>query len=314
MAVLIQPDLTNPIEWQEVRFQHKAVSGFMQRYWLIAPAALGMAIGLIVLSLRNVTSPTRDVAIYLIWVVHALVAARTIAAAGNAISREHDGKTWDILVMTGIEARQILIGKWLGVLRQVAPWMLGLGVLRLAMIPVFTLSLLNRFAWWTTRGGSYYNVGPLYEFPSVSWSAAGPFLAVGMTVVLTVLEVMACAALGLATSAVSRRGWMAMVTAFMLRFAPVLIFAAFTRYEVGNAPSWRILRFAPLAIGDSGTSPLYQLSLPITTWTTTAHQNALPGLLGATLLLIAILGISLWAASRAIRQSGALTTVEAQQT
>ncbi len=313
MAVLTrrQPGLRNPIEWQEIRFQRKNVSAFMQRFWLIAPLALVAAFGTIALSLRDMSSPTRDLAIYLIWVVHALVVARTIAAAANAVSREHDGKTWDILVMTGIHARQILIGKWLGVLRQVAPWILALGALRLMMIPVFTLSLLNRFAWWTTRGG-YGNAGPLYEAPFVSWSAGGPLLAVGMTIVLTVLEGMACAALGLATSAVTRRGWLAMTMAFMLRFAPVVIFAAFTRYEVGSAPSWRILRFSPLAIGDGGTSPLYQLSLPITTWTTTAHQNALPGLLGATLLLTVILGLSLWVALKAIRQSGALTQAEAQ--
>lgn len=308
MAVLTrrQPGLTNPIEWQEFCFQRKNISAFMQRFWLIAPLALVAAFGTIVLSLRDMSSPTRDLAIYLIWVVHALVVSRTIAAAANAVSREHDGKTWDILVMTGIHARQILIGKWLGVLRQVAPWMLGLGMLRLMMIPVFMLSLLNRFAWWTTRSGGYGNAGPLYEAPFVSWSAGGPLLAVGMTIVLTALEVMACAALGLATSAITRRGWLAMTMAFMLRFAPVVIFAAFTRYEVGNAPSWRILRFSPLAIGDGGTSPLYQLSLPITTWTTTAHQNALPGLLGATLLLVAILALSLWVAYGSIRRSGAL--------
>lgn len=308
MAVLTrrQHTLTNPVEWQELRFQRKNVSAFMQRFWLIGPLALVAAFGTVVLSLRDMTSPTRDLAIYLIWVVHVLVVARTIAAAANAVSREHDGKTWDILVMTGIHARQILIGKWLGVLRQVAPWMLGLGALRLVMIPVFTLSLLNRFAWWTSRSNGSYNNGPMYEAPFVGWSAGGPLLAVGMTIVLTLLEGMACAALGLATSAVTRRGWMAMTMAFMLRFAPVVIFAAFTRYEIGNAPSWRILRFSPLAIGDAGTSPLYQLSLPITTWTTTAHQNALPGLMGATLLLVLILGLSLWAAYNAIRQSGAL--------
>jgi hypothetical protein len=284
----------------------------MRRYRLLGPATLVVAIAVIVLSLTDVTNPTRNMGIYLIWIVHALVVARAIAAGANTISREHVGKTWDVLVLTGIDAQRILMGKWLAVMHQVAPWMLGLGIVRLVMIPVFMLSLVNRFAWWTTRGSSTYNYGGLNDLPLVSWSPGASLLAVIMTVSLTLLEVMACTALGMASSAVTRKGWSAIVVAFCLRFAPVVIFTAFTQYEVGDRPAWRVLTFTPLSLADSGTSTLYQLSLPITSRTIFMQNNALVGLSLATILLIIFLAVSLWAANRAILRSGALSIQESR--
>jgi hypothetical protein len=123
---------------------------------------------------------------------------------------------------------------------------------------------------------------------------------------LTLLEAMSAAALGLAAGAVTRRSWLAMIAAFCVRFLPVAIFALVVKQQVGTGPSWRILRATPLALADSGSASLYQMVLPRTTWTVSAHCHALGGILLATLLLTLLLVVSLIIAWAAIRASGAL--------
>ena len=305
----------NPIEWQEMKHQERSIPAYMRRYWWLAPLALALAVAGVASMLRQVTAGTREAALYVIWIVHALAAARALAAGANAISREHVRLTWDTLVMTGVSAKQILFGKWLGVLRHAAPWMLLLATVRLAMLPVFMLAFVNRYAWRHTYGGygsgnyggAYYGVSPVIDW--VPWAAV---LAVMLTVVLTVLELLTCTALGLAASATLRRGWLAMIAAFCVRFAPVIFFAAFTYYEVGDSPSWRILRFPWLSLADGGTAALYQLSLPLATWTSGTHITALPGALMSAGLLLAMLAGALGVAWYAIRSAGALPHPETQ--
>jgi len=303
MIVLRQ--ITNPIEWQETHHQRRNTVPLIRRWRLLGPLALVFAVGVVALTLHNVASPTRELALMVVWIIHALTGARALAAGANAVSREHDGQTWIPLILTGVTVRQILIGKWLGVLHQVAPWMLALGTLRLAMLPIFMLAFTNRYAW---RFGYRYNMSGYYYDPyaAIDWVAWAAVAAVIMTVVLTVLEVMCCTAIGLAASAVIKRGWLAMIVAICVRFAPVVLFAAFTRYEVGLGPSWRLLRFTPLALADSGSAPLYQLALPLTSWTGGAHESALPGLLLAAGLLVVLLGGALFVAWAALRAAGAL--------
>ncbi len=301
----------NPIEWQETRHQQHHLPAILQRYWWLAALTLAVAVATIALTLRTVTAPTRDLALYLIWIVHALAASRCIAAGANAISREHVGLTWDTLVMTGVSDRLILAGKWLGVMRHAAPWMLMLAAVRLAILPVMMLSFLNRYAWRYTSGGAYngggyYGAGYYSMSPDVGWVPWAAVVAIIMTVVLTVLELLVCTSLGLAASAVLRRGWLAMVAAFCVRFAPVVFFAAFTYYEVGDGPTWRILRFPALSLADGGTAPLYQLVLPLATWTQDAHVNALPGVFASALLLFILLTGALAVTWYAIRTAGAL--------
>src|SRR5205085_3116619 len=128
--------------------------------------------------------------------------------------------TWDALILTGVNARQIMFGKWRAVLEHVAPWMLMLGVIRLAMIPVFLLALTNFYGSFVLRFGSYYASSSGYSASAtdVAWVPWSTFLAVVMSVVLTVLDVMCCAAIGLAASAVTRRTVSAMVGAIIVRF------------------------------------------------------------------------------------------------
>lgn len=296
----------NPIFWQERTHQMRSGPRIMRRFALIGPVAIALVILGITLTLFQIYNPTREFALYATWLVQAIVMVRAIIAGANVISREHVGQTWDALVLTGVSTRQILLGKWNAAMGRVGPWMLGLGVLRLATIPIYMMALTHRYAWRTL--GRYTTYGYSYEnLPTIEWLAWASFVAVVATVLLTVLEVMACTALGMAASAVMRRGMTALAFAFSIRFTPVVLFAAFTRYELGgNARVWRVMEFTPLALADSGTSPLAVLSLPLVMWTRGDHERALGGVLLAVLLLGGIMISSLAVSWLAIRLSRAL--------
>ena len=305
MAALVQR--ANPIEWQELTLQQRRIPAFVRRWWLFIPVTLTMVFLGIALTLNGVDNPTRDLAIHVIWIFHIITVIRALIAGSIAVSREHAGRTWEPLIMTGISARHILLGKWLGVLHLLSPWMFGLGALRLLMLPVLMLAFVNRYAWWSyARTANLYNASGELYYRDISWVGWAALLAVFMTLVLTALEVMSSAAVGVAASAVLRRTTLAMIAALCVRFLPVFVFALATRQQVGLGPSWRILRATPLAVADGGSAALYQLVLPYTTWTTTAHANALSGVLLATVLLTVLLLVALVVAWAAIRRSGAL--------
>lgn len=299
--------ITNPIEWQETQHQLRSLPVTARRYWFMTPLTLTLAVVVIGLTLIDVSAQTRNTAIYFIWIVHMIAASRAISAGANAISREHVGKTWDALVLTNVSVRQILLGKWLGVLNRTAPWMLMLGVVRLVMIPIFTIAMMNRFVYFAMNGSTIY--GGYGQNMPMSWVGWSAFAAVLFTVLLTILEVMACTAIGLAASAIMRRGWTAMIVAFCIRFTPVILFGAFTRYEVATGMAYRVLRFPYLSLADGGTAPLYLLSLPYTYRTQTVHLDALPSVLMAGVLLGGMLVAALLIAWWAIRRDGALRAV-----
>jgi hypothetical protein len=302
MAAVTQRD--NPIIWQELSHQQRNAPRFLQRWWILGPLLIFLMVVMVGSTLTQIDYPTRELGIYMIWVVQIATISRALVAGANTISREHVGLTWDALVLTGVSAQQILFGKWRAALRRVGPWMVMFGVIRLAMIPILFIALVNRCAAVLLQYASYGYDEPV----EVSWVPWAAVLVVVMSVVMTILEVMCCTAIGLAASAVMRRGIAATLAALIVRFLPVALFAAFTRYELGAeaSNSYRVLRFAPFAIADSGTAPLSRLAVPYTPLSMTTHADALYGLTLAVLVLIVLLAAALVVAWVAIRRSGAL--------
>jgi hypothetical protein len=301
MAALAHVD--NPVLWQEYTHQERTGPRWMRWGRNLGVLVTIIAFAYVLSTLQWLDQPTRETALFVIWITHILVATRCIVAGANAISREHVAQTWDALVLTGVSGRLILLGKYRAALARVRGWALALGIVRLAMLPIFVMAFLNRVAYW--RFGRYSYGYDYYEY-EVDWLPWAVILSVVMTVALTLLDVLCCTALGLASSAVFRRGSIAAMAAILIRFAPVTLFAALTRYEIGIAPTWRVMRFTPFALADGGTAPLYQLVLPVMDWTRGRHEEALPGLLLATGLIVLLLIVALVTAFVAIRSTGAL--------
>jgi hypothetical protein len=307
MALLSQLD--NPVLWQEYTHQQRTAPRWMRWNTLLGVLAVAAILVFVPLSLNfNNGYPTMQYALFATWIVHAAVSLRAIVAGANAISREHVALTWDALMLTGVSGRQVLLGKWRASLWRVRGWMVMLGVVRLAMLPVWFLAITYTYANYMC-GGNYnsysystYYCGEGIEFTWVPWAAV---ISVVMTVILTVIDVLVCTALGLAASAALRRGSTATLAAILIRFSPVVMFAAFTRHEIGLF-SWRWWNFTPFALADGGTSPAMRLALPLMPWTQTNHASALPGLFLSAALLITVLVVSLVVAFIAIRRTGAL--------
>lgn len=307
----------NPVFWQEITHQQRSAP---RRTWIgkIVPPLLLLAILIgVPLSLSDpiiAFRHSRDFALVAIWVTHAIVAVRCIIAGANTVSREHVAQTWESLVLTGMSARQILLGKWFAALRRAAPWILALGTVRLAMLPVLMMGVLHRFAYFSYR--RYYSYSYNYGYddavmPTVEWLPWATFAAVALTVIITLVEAACCTMLGIFASTAFRRGALAAAVAFVIRFAPVAIFAGFTRYELGAA-SYRWYRFAPFAFADGGTSPLYMLILPLISWTRGRHVEALGTYSGVLLMLVGATAIAFLLTLRLMRMSGALSARQAR--
>lgn len=303
----------NPILWQESTHQQRSAPRMVRYGRLLYPLALLaiiVGIPLLLIDFQTALDHTVFIALFAMWVVNTAVAARAIIAGANAISREHVGLTWDSLVLTGMSARQILMGKWRAALNRVAPWMFSLGVARLAMLPVLLYSVTVRLSYfWAQRNisGSYsYYYDEEVFF--LQWVPEAAVIAVVACVALALLEVAACTALGLAASALTRRGTVAAALAFSLRFAPVAIFAGFVRYELG-ANSFRWFRTTLFSIADGGTSPLYQFMVPVSPWTYDRHLSALVHLGLCILLYAGMLALGLGITLYVIRRTGALNHV-----
>jgi hypothetical protein len=308
MALLTQ--VNNPVLWQETTHQERGMQRWRKRWWWIGYVLVFLLIGFLASTLQDVRYGTRETALLVIWIIHACAAIFAIVAGANVISREHVGATWDALVLTGVSTRQILLGKYKAALRRSAGWLLLLGITKLAMIPIFVFAMLNRFAWFYT----YNSTGANNRFADVDYNIEiellvwAVLLSVGATVFLTVLEILTCTALGMAASALTRRGGLALIFAITVRFIPVAVFAGFTFFEYRDTPyrGYRWWRYTPFSLADTGTSALYQLSLPVVNWTRGRHIEALPGLFLASGLLIILLAASLFVAWYCIRRSGAL--------
>ena len=295
-------NLSNPILWQESTYQRRNIPQFFQRYWGIGPLLIIGMVFVTAATLSQVDYTTRELAIYMIWVVQVAVSLRAILAGANTISREHIGQTWEALILTGIGTRTILFGKWRAALQRTMPWMLALGILRLAMLPIFEMALINRFAFYIGHYFFIYDPGA-FGFIWVPWETV---LAALLTVVLTILEALCSTAIGVAASAVTRRGVLATITAVCVRFIPVALFAGYIRYELGNTLPLRFFHYPFFSAADGGTAALAQLALPVMLRRTSGYENAIFGLVIAALVLIVLLMASVGIAWAAIRLSGAL--------
>lgn len=298
----------NPIFWQEITHQTRAAPrrtriGQLAAY--LALIAIIFGIPLLLLDPILAARSAREFAMVSVWVIHAIVAARCIIAGSNTLSREHVNQSWDSLVLTGISARSILLGKFFAGLRRAAPWVVAFGTVRLAMLPVMMMGFAHRYAQWASRRGyyNYYDDGTPFNIEFLFWAALA---AVVGTIILTMIEAACCVALGMLGSALTKRGATAAAFAMTIRFVPVALFWGMTRYELGTTRTWRYFRHTPFAIADGGTAPLMTLVSPLTSWTSGRHEAALGPYFLVFALLVGITVVSLMTTLWLLRQSGAL--------
>ncbi len=232
---------------------------------------------------------------------HFLLMFRTLALGANSITREKTGKTWEMLVLTGVDARQIVWGKWWAtVLRQWRQYAL-LGVLRAGVI-----------AW---LGGSasrilasiYTSYGYTYGDLQTVLPSALDVLAAGLVVfLLTLANLGFTAACGVLASSETRSGALALARAVATRLT--ILFVALMilmlpsvildlagwwldRVQLGsNFSLMDVLSRTSITLLDNGAS----LGSELVAYRLGNTSGSTPSALAAAILSLAIYGVMTW--------------------
>ncbi len=134
----------------------------------------------------------------------------TLSRSAYSITRERQNRTWDMLVLTGQDARQIVLGKWWATVRGLAADYLVLGALRAAVI-VWIASSFSRAMLMT--GAYQVSTSPTTWLPSLALH----LLAGGLVIGLTLANLGLTAACGLLASAGGRRSGLTLALAAAIR-------------------------------------------------------------------------------------------------
>ena len=240
----------NAITRAERSYQQRSARKFRRwRRW-INRTVMGLAItialiqfgGLWVASLTQ-RDPTRiaqalnplpSLLMFFAFSYHFYLMFQTIVLTGNSITREKEAQTWEMLVLTGIDARQIVRGKWWATIQRQLPRYLLLGLLRTGATAAIAISFFSAFNYRTV----YYQNQLQLPHP-ITILVVGLFGAA-----LTVANLALSAACGVMGSAVSKRSTLAIVRGFanqiVTSILPVLVIVLiFSRIMTGYySSSW----------------------------------------------------------------------------
>jgi hypothetical protein len=142
--------------------------------------------------------------------LHIILMLQTATSAVNSISRERLHGTWDILLLTGMDARRIVLGKWWATLRHMSRRLLLLTLLR-AGLAVFVGAQSSRIYAHYYSGGQR-NGGFMLMPPQLLDIFAVPVLMM----VFTFAGAALAASLGVMAAALMRRATAALGTAITI--------------------------------------------------------------------------------------------------
>jgi hypothetical protein len=289
----------NPIFLRELARQQANQASLPAWMRLERPVALAAVALLVLVAFGSVQGRLPvPVELLAIWGVHGVILLRTIVAGADAFSREHLDQTWDPLALTGLSARRILFGKLRAVLHRLRFWIVLLIAVRLIMPFINTIEYVD-----IAR-----NLSSSF-FVDLQWLPWSMTLSVVMIVILSVLDISACAALSMAASALTRRSIQATVMAGLIRFVPVVVFffgALRVLGEPARSQFW--LFIMQLALADGGSTVTMLLLLPTRNGPEEQYFfEMLPALFVVTALLAILFGVSLLVTLRILRRNGALS-------
>ena len=90
----------------------------------------GSLIGILV-QVSSISMITMNIALYLVVILV------TLGLSYNSIAREHTNRTWDVLLLTNVNAPTLIMGKWWGSLRSMGGDHFMLVILRIGLIAQF---------------------------------------------------------------------------------------------------------------------------------------------------------------------------------
>lgn len=207
--------------------------------WLAITIALILFGGLLIASLTlrdplplvEKLNPLPSLLGILTFIYHIYLMFQTISRTANSISREKEAQTWDMLVLTGINARQIVRGKWWATVQHQLPSYILLGVLRIGATAGLALGI----------GTVFYRVSSTYYDQQL-------MMPHPVTIILCAVVIMAftlanlgfSAACGVMASAASRRSAIAIARGFGNQILLSLVTAIGLMYLFSRTYSYNI--------------------------------------------------------------------------
>jgi hypothetical protein len=182
-------------------------------------------------------------------IVYLVVVLKSVATANDSTYRERRGKTWELLMLTGVSNWRVVFGKWLGVMKSLLRDYLWLYTIRIGTL-----------LWFVVQQNLYRSFdGCLYGY---GWSdCATPTLAdvnFGHQFLLhacllmlgfSVLELMASTAIGMSTAFFNWKAQTANGAAMLIRIGlgaglPMLVYFILFQIEWNN-PGWMMRNISP---------------------------------------------------------------------
>lgn len=232
----------DPIIAAEQLYQERALSRRRSRWWWAIPRQVFLTLawfstafvivaqfgsGLRLFTLYEIpNTPAIQILSFLCWILlpaltllpttvmlHFGLQLRTLLWTSNSITREKTTGTWDLLLLSGVDARRIVRGKWLATVRRSLPAYLRLSLLRWAVIVwVIEFSRLQ-IDFSFLSGGRVIDFNGYYE-PFSIWLV----LMIGAFVLaFTLVNLLFTAAIGMFSALLTRRGLFNLILGGVIR-------------------------------------------------------------------------------------------------
>jgi hypothetical protein len=183
------------------------------------------------------------------FILHFVLMIQTLSLSANSVAREKQANNWDMLVLTGVDARQIIQGKWWATVRRMWPSYVFLSVLRAAVIIWFGASV-SRVYEISLMTFNYYGFPTELILPSAS-----NFGVAALSVfVLTMVNLPFTAACGVsAISARTRNSALTLGRAIGIRLLVLLTPSLVSFFLAFPLALWRSNFFAQIGGGTLAT-------------------------------------------------------------
>ncbi len=131
----------------------------------------------------------------LVW--HFRLMLETLILGAVSIAGERESGRWELLLLTGVSAQQVVRGKWLALVKRQLPAYLWLAVFRIGAIAAFTLATHDTLTFGTVY--QYFNTSIYYTLPNPLLVMLAALLIVAMTM-LNLVFTASCAVMASAVS------------------------------------------------------------------------------------------------------------------
>ncbi len=242
-------------------------------------------------TLRSIQSALTILVIVSIFADYWRVVGGAVRGASIALTREYQARTWESLILTGVSARRLVIGKWWGVLRAVWEHERKMLFIRLVAFPWLLTPLANP------------------DWDEFHISGAQAIIAVTLVALLTpILMSGFAAALGMMVSAVVRQEAISVRTgmgALLLVTLTVLMLIA--ALAASSTYSSVVTLFSALLPLDGGILAALSISFEVSPWySSSAASTPAENLLIIAAVFAAMTAAALYAAVLIVQQQGAL--------